>query len=91
MTNNEILIKTYTILNRKYQMSVEERCELQKLLREALLRDIETIDRDNFTFHLNKFEEDIFNIISGKKEKCLSKLAQMQIALDGMTEEIKGI
>lgn len=91
MTTNEIVAKVYIMLEKKYHMSVVERCELQKLLKEATLRDIQDADKENFIFHINKFEEDIFNIVSNTKEKCLTKIVQMQIALDRVADEINGI
>ena len=89
MSTQELLSKIYTGLTNKTKMNVAERCELQKLLKEALHREIEEEEKEMCLFHIGKFEEDIFTIVNKVKENSLRKLAEMEIAMNRITDAIK--
>ena len=79
------------MLEKKNNMSLEERCELQRTAKRALDKDITLEDKLMCQGIVDKFENDIFNIANRVKENSLQKAATIQIALNRLTDELKQI
>ena len=88
MTKDELLFKIYQKpLNVKIKMTVQERCELQKLLTEVLKYDLTQRDREIFEHHSNHFEDDILLIISDLEMKVAQELATIAMASGRIAEK----
>ena len=91
----DILSEIYNKLqNPVYEMAISDRCDLQKLLNKAIRMDdaqqfLNDIDRENFLYHINNFESDIFLIESKTREQILKQAAIIQIALNRMSDIYK--
>jgi len=88
---NELISEVYKGIQKPvYEMTIFDRMELQRLLRKALRhRDLQISDREDFEFHANKFESDIYLIDSKRKEMILTQLATIQIAIDGIKKALE--
>lgn len=92
---NDILTKIYKALEKPlWNMTISERCELQKLLNKSIRVDdnnrfLTTVDRENFKYHINEFESDIQLINSKNKERILAQTATIQIALNRISDILK--
>jgi len=88
MTKDELLLKIYQKpLNMKIKMTVQERCELQKLLKEALKYELTERDRDNFQYHYDCFEDDILLIVSDLEMGVARELATIAMASGRIAEK----
>ena len=80
---NELISEVYKGIQKPvYEMTIFDRVELQQLLRKALSKNLQPSDREDFEFHANKFESDIYLIDSKRKEMILTQLATIQIAIN---------
>lgn len=81
MTTNEMITKIYNRpLNLKASMTIKERCELQRLLTEALKYNLPERERENFQYHYDQFENDILMIASNIEMKVATDLARIEMA-----------
>lgn len=81
MTKNELLMGIYKYpLNNKLTMSVRERCNLQKLLKEAVKYEWEGRDGGNIQHHYESFEDDIALLFSDYEMKIGMELATIGMA-----------
>lgn len=80
---NEYLSKAYNLLNTpSIDRTVQIRCEAQRTIREALKYSMLETDRENMEYHLNKFENDIYDIVARENQKIKSEVALARAHLD---------
>jgi len=89
MNKNEILSKIYGYnLNNKVKMGVKKRCELQKLLKEAVKYEWEGRDNETINHHYDSFEDDIMLMFSDYEMKIGMELATIGMASKRIGEKI---
>lgn len=89
MTKNELLSKIYNYpLNNKVKMGVKKRCDLQKLLKEAVKYEWDDRDSENINHHYESFEDDIILMFSDYEMKIAQELAIIAMASKRIGEKI---
>lgn len=84
---NEFLSKAYNLLNTpRADMTVQIRCNAQRTIREALKYTMTETDRDNMEYHLNQFENDIYEIVSRENQKVD---AEIRVAMAHLDKAVK--
>lgn len=89
MTKNELLSKIYSYpLNNKVKMGVKKRCDLQKLLKEAVKYEWDGRDSEIINHHYESFEDDIILMFSDYEMKIAQELAIISMAGKRIGEKI---
>ena len=89
MTKNELLSKIYNYpLNNKVKMGVKKRCDLQKLLKEAVKYEWDGRDSEIINHHYESFEDDIILMFSDYEMKIAKELAIIAMAGKRIGEKI---
>ncbi len=88
MTTDEILIKIYNYpLANKTSMTITQRCELQRLLTEALKYQMNDPDRANLEHHSNRFIDDILLLVSSLEMSVATQIATISMATDKIAKK----
>jgi len=94
MTKEELLTKIYNApLRNKSEMTIKERCEVQKHLTEALKYSLDDTDRKNFEHHSDRFVDDILLLVSKLEMEVATQIAVICMATDKIAKKfdvIKG-
>jgi len=89
LTKNELLSKIYNYpLNNKVKMGVKKRCDLQKLLKEAVKYEWDGRDSEIINHHYESFEDDIILMFSDYEMKIAQELAIIAMASKRIGEKI---
>ena len=89
MTKNELLSKIYNYpLNNKVKMGVKKRCDLQKLLKEAIKYEWDDRDNEIINHHYESFENDIMLMFSDYEMGIAKELAIIGMASNRIGEKI---
>jgi hypothetical protein len=89
VTKNELLSKIYSYqLNNKVKMGVKKRCDLQKLLKEAVKYEFDDRDSEIINHHYESFEDDIILMFSDYEMKIAQELATIAMAGKRIGEKI---
>jgi hypothetical protein len=89
VTKNELLSKIYNYpLNNKFKMGVKKRCDLQKLLKEAVKYEWDGRDSEIINHHYESFEDDIILMFSDYEMKIAQELAIIAMAGKRIGEKI---
>lgn len=79
---NKLICTIYNRLAKPVcKMTVKERCDVQKMMHDALEVNLPESDRENFTHHVNNFESDIYIIVKRTEEAVSRQLATIGIAM----------
>ncbi|MGL5766033.1 MAG: hypothetical protein ACRCX8_10375 [Sarcina sp.] len=83
MINKDVIQEIWTMLQKgKLNMSLVERCKLQKLLKRALEYDLNSSDREDFIYHKDTFEDDMMMISSKVQNGILEEIVAIQSRLN---------
>ena len=89
MTKNELLMGIYKYpLNNKVKMGICERCNLQKLLKEAVKYQWDGRDGEIISHHYEAFEDDIVLMFSDYEMGIAKELAVIGMASKRIGEKI---
>jgi len=89
MDKSEILIKIYGYnLNNKVKMGIKDRCNLQKLLKEAIKYEWDDRDNEIINHHYESFENDIMLMFSDYEMGIAKELAIIGMASNRIGEKI---
>lgn len=88
MTKDELLIKIYNYpLNNKPSMTITQRCEVQRLMIEALKYHMDDTDRSNLEHHSNHFIDDILLLVSSLEMSVATQIAVISMATDKIAKK----
>ncbi len=88
MTKDELLIKIYNYpLANKASMTIIQRCELQRLITEALKYQMDDTDRANLEHHSNRFIDDILILVSSLEMSVATQIATISMATDKIAKK----
>lgn len=89
MTKDELLMGIYNYpLSNKLKMDIRDRCNLQKLLKEAVKYEWEGRDGENIQHHYESFEDDIALLFSDYEMKIGMELTTIYMASKRIGEKI---